>query len=69
MDQSEYFGGDRLVQCAMNYLLYYTQLTKTTSIRTQLGALPVCCMNIFNTNAKSINKITEKWKSKYMYHH
>jgi hypothetical protein len=28
-----------LAQSAMNYLLYYTQPTKTTSIRTQLGAL------------------------------
>ena len=28
-----------LAQSAMNYLLYYTQLTKTTSILTQLDAL------------------------------
>ena len=28
-----------LAQSAMNYLLYYTQPSKTTSIRTQLGAL------------------------------
>ena len=28
-----------LAQSAMNYLLYYTQPTKTTSIRTQLDAL------------------------------
>jgi hypothetical protein len=35
---------DRSINChmalsAMNYLLYYTQPTKTTSIRTQLDAL------------------------------
>jgi hypothetical protein len=30
---------DHLTQSAMNYLLYYTQLTKTTSILTQLDAL------------------------------
>jgi hypothetical protein len=40
-----YFGvTDRSINChlvksAMNYLLYYTQLTKTTPIRTQLDAL------------------------------
>ena len=42
-------------QSAMIYLLYCTQPTKTTSIRTQLDAL-----NIFNTSTKTITKIIEK---------
>ena len=54
-----------LSQSAMNYLLYYAQPTKTTSIRRttsirkQLDAL----YGHFNTNTKTFTKIIEKIES------
>ena len=44
------------VQSAMNYLLFYTQPTKTTSIGTQLDNNYT---DILNTNTKTITKMTD----------
>ena len=50
-----------LAQSSMNYLLYNTQPTNTTSIRTQLDDF---YMNIFNTNTKIITKTRDIYRRK-----